>query len=65
MPFTTIGSSLGMSQSQARKRVTRLVQNRVIRITALADPRSLGFGVQAWVTLSVRPGHSGANAPRR
>jgi Lrp/AsnC family transcriptional regulator for asnA, asnC and gidA len=58
VPFATIGSSLGMSESQVRKRVTRLVQSGVIRITALADPRSLGFGVQAWVALSVRPGHS-------
>jgi DNA-binding Lrp family transcriptional regulator len=57
VPFATIGSSLGMSESQVRKRVTRLVQNGVIRITALADPRSLGFGVQAWVALTVRPGH--------
>jgi DNA-binding Lrp family transcriptional regulator len=58
IPFATIGASLGMSESQVRKRVTRLVDNGVIRITALADPRSLGFGVQAWVALSVRPGHS-------
>jgi DNA-binding Lrp family transcriptional regulator len=58
VPFATIGSALGMSESQVRKRVTRLVSNGVIRITALADPRSLGFGVQAWVALNVRPGHS-------
>ncbi|MGY1591189.1 Lrp/AsnC family transcriptional regulator [Geodermatophilus sp. SYSU D00708] len=55
--FATIGNELGMSESQVRKRVNRLVESGVVRITALADPRSLGFGVQAWVAIGVRPGH--------
>ncbi|MCW2579932.1 MAG: HTH-type transcriptional regulator [Blastococcus sp.] len=58
LPFAAVGKSLDMSESQVRKRVTRLVDNGIIRITALADPRSLGFSVQAWVAISTRPGHS-------
>ena len=58
LPFAAVGKTLGMSESQVRKRVTRLVDNGIIRITALADPRSLGFSVQAWVAISTRPGHS-------
>jgi DNA-binding Lrp family transcriptional regulator len=58
LPFATVGKTLGMSESQVRKRATRLVDNGIIRITALADPRSLGFSVQAWVAISTRPGHS-------
>ena len=58
LPFATVGKTLAMSESQVRKRVTRLVDNGIIRITALADPRSLGFSVQAWVAISARPGHS-------
>lgn len=58
IPFATLGERLGMSESQVRKRVTRMVDSGTIRITALADPRSLGFGVQAWIAIRCAPGHS-------
>jgi Lrp/AsnC family transcriptional regulator for asnA, asnC and gidA len=61
VPFGTLGETLGMSESQVRKRVSRLVDTGVIRITALADPRSLGFGTQAWIAIRCRPGHGVAD----
>jgi Lrp/AsnC family transcriptional regulator for asnA, asnC and gidA len=57
-PFGTVGDRLGISESQVRKRVTRLLAERAIRITAIANPRSLGFNVQVWVAIRVAPGHS-------
>jgi DNA-binding Lrp family transcriptional regulator len=58
LPFGTIGDRLGISESQVRKRVTRMLAERAIRITAIANPRSLGFNVQVWVAIRVAPGHS-------
>jgi Lrp/AsnC family transcriptional regulator for asnA, asnC and gidA len=58
LPFGLIGERLGVSESQVRKRVTRMTAERTIRITAIANPRSLGFNVQLWVGIRVAPGHS-------
>jgi Lrp/AsnC family transcriptional regulator for asnA, asnC and gidA len=58
LPFGLVGERLGISESQVRKRVTRMVGERSVRITAIANPRSLGFTVQIWVGIRVAPGHS-------
>ena len=58
LPFGVVGDQLGISESQVRKRVTRMLAERTIRITAIANPRSLGLTVQIWVAIRVAPGHS-------
>jgi Lrp/AsnC family transcriptional regulator for asnA, asnC and gidA len=56
LPFLGIAETVGISESQVRKRVTRMLADRVLRITALANPRSLGFETQVWVAVRARPG---------
>lgn len=58
IPFRKLGDRVGMSESQARKRVVRMVELGAIAITALVDPRSLGFRTQAWLGINCLPGHS-------
>jgi Lrp/AsnC family transcriptional regulator for asnA, asnC and gidA len=58
LPFQTVGEKLGISESQVRKRVTRMLGERVIRITAIANPRSLGFETQVWMAIRCRPSES-------
>ncbi|NJC73195.1 Lrp/AsnC family transcriptional regulator [Planosporangium thailandense] len=58
LPFGLVGERLGISESQVRKRVTRMLQEKTIRITAIANPRSLGFAMQAWMAIRCAPGHS-------
>jgi Lrp/AsnC family transcriptional regulator for asnA, asnC and gidA len=57
LPFGVVGDQLGISESQVRKRVTRMLAEKTIRITAIANPRSLGFTMQVWVGIRVAPGH--------
>ncbi|MCX4479193.1 Lrp/AsnC family transcriptional regulator [Streptomyces cellulosae] len=56
LPFQAVAETVGISESQVRKRVTRMIGDRVLRITAIANPRSLGFGMQVWVAIRCRPG---------
>lgn len=56
-PFALVGEHLGISESQVRKRVGRLLETRTIRITAIANPRSLGFEMLAWVAIKCGVGH--------
>jgi Lrp/AsnC family transcriptional regulator for asnA, asnC and gidA len=58
LAFSVIGERLGMSESQVRKRVARMLGERVIRIAAIANPLSLGFERQVWVAIRCRPGQS-------
>jgi Lrp/AsnC family transcriptional regulator for asnA, asnC and gidA len=58
LPFGLVGERLGISESQVRKRVTRMLAEKTIRITGIANPRSLGFNVQVWAAIRVAPGHS-------
>jgi Lrp/AsnC family transcriptional regulator for asnA, asnC and gidA len=58
LPFGLIGERLGVSESQVRKRVARLLEERTMRVTALANPRTLGFEMLVWVGITCRSGHS-------
>jgi Lrp/AsnC family transcriptional regulator for asnA, asnC and gidA len=58
LPFGLVGERLGISESQVRKRVTRMLSEKTIRIAAIANPRSLGFNMQVWVAIRCAPGHS-------
>ena len=58
LPFAVVGEQLGISESQVRKRVARLLESKTMRITAIANPRSLGFETVTWVGIRSRPGQS-------
>jgi Lrp/AsnC family transcriptional regulator for asnA, asnC and gidA len=54
-PFRAIARSLDIGEGTVRFRVTRLQENGILRILALADPYALGYAVQASVLVRVRP----------
>jgi DNA-binding Lrp family transcriptional regulator len=57
-PFSTVADIIGVSESLVRKRVTRLIDSGTIRLTAIVNPRSLGFEIVAWLAIRALPGRS-------
>ncbi len=53
--FTEIGKEVGVSEGTVRKRVTRLVDDGIIRIIGLVDPHLVGFHAPAIIQVSVIP----------
>lgn len=51
LPFALVGKEVGLSESQVRKRVGRMIDEQVMRITAIVNPRSLGFDTVVWVAM--------------
>jgi Lrp/AsnC family transcriptional regulator for asnA, asnC and gidA len=51
-----IAGHLSISESQARQRVARMLDSGVVRILAITNPRSLGFGTLAWLGIVAAPG---------
>jgi Lrp/AsnC family transcriptional regulator, regulator for asnA, asnC and gidA len=47
----------GVSERSVRYRLERMLRDRVIRVSAIVNPRAVGFGVTADVMLEVEPGH--------
>jgi Lrp/AsnC family transcriptional regulator, regulator for asnA, asnC and gidA len=47
----------GVSERSVRYRLDQLLHHRVIRVSAIANPKAVGFGVTADVLLEVEPGH--------
>ena len=60
--FTEIGKAVGYSEGTIRKRVTRLVDDGLIRIIGLVDPHRVGFDAPAIIQVSVIPPHLEAAA---
>jgi Lrp/AsnC family transcriptional regulator for asnA, asnC and gidA len=60
--FTEIGKAVGYSEGTIRKRVTRLVDDGLIRIIGLVDPHLVGFDAPAIIQVSVIPPHLEAAA---
>jgi Lrp/AsnC family transcriptional regulator for asnA, asnC and gidA len=54
-PFRAIARSLGVGEGTVRFRATRLQEEGILRILALADPFALGYAVQASVLVRVTP----------
>lgn len=54
MPYAKLGPLVGLSPAAVRQRVLALTTSGVMQVVAVTDPISLGFGVQAWVGVSVR-----------
>lgn len=54
-PFRRIARSLGVAEGTVRQRATRLQEEGILHILALADPFRLGYAVQASVLVRVAP----------
>jgi len=50
-----IGRLLGISEASVRKRLARLQERKVFRLTLVTDVSILGIGLGAYVRLAVRP----------
>jgi Lrp/AsnC family transcriptional regulator for asnA, asnC and gidA len=55
--YREIGRGLGVPEATVRSRVTKLLENGHIRITAVGNPLGLGVEVVAITLIRVRPGH--------
>lgn len=53
-PFALVGQQVGLSESQVRKRVARLVDGQTMRITAIVNPRRLSFDTVVWVAIKAK-----------
>jgi Lrp/AsnC family transcriptional regulator for asnA, asnC and gidA len=51
-----VARRLAISESQARQRVTRMLNSGVVRILGITNPRSLGFTTLAWLGIVAAPG---------
>ncbi len=50
-----IARSLRVSEGTIRRRLSKLLQERVIRVVALAEPKKLGYSTSAFIGLRVHP----------
>jgi Lrp/AsnC family transcriptional regulator for asnA, asnC and gidA len=55
MPYTSIAKELALSEATVRSRVQRLLEEKVIQIVAVGDPKKLGFQVDGNIRLHVDP----------
>jgi DNA-binding Lrp family transcriptional regulator len=51
VPFSLVAERLEVSETQIRKRYSRMVDSGAVRVMALTDPRSLGFHTMAWLAI--------------
>lgn len=54
-PFSQIAREVGVTEKTVRRRVRELIDDGVIRITAVTDPDVLGYGAAALLQLDVDP----------
>jgi len=52
-PYTQMAPAVGLSEAAVRQRVQRLIDAGVMQIVGVTDPRTLGFGRQAMIGLTV------------
>ena len=53
--FTEIADKLGVSISNVRTRVTKLIEEKTIQIIGRVNPQNVGFNAYANIAVSVRP----------
>jgi Lrp/AsnC family transcriptional regulator for asnA, asnC and gidA len=56
VPFLRVARTLGVSESQVRQRVARMLESGAVRVLAITNPRSLGFETIAWVAIVASAG---------
>jgi Lrp/AsnC family transcriptional regulator for asnA, asnC and gidA len=65
MPATEIARRIaGVSDQSVHYRIKRLLQQDVIRVSAIVDPRAIGYAVRADAFINVKPGCVSALAQR-
>ncbi len=52
-PYAALAPKVGLSQAAVRARVKRLLDEKIVTVTARVDPHSLGLGVFAFVYLTI------------
>jgi len=55
-PQADIAKKLDAPETTVRRRLKRPLDERIIRIVAIADPRALGYNVRAMIGIRTRPG---------
>lgn len=55
MSFTEMASELGVSISNIRNRVAKLIDDKTIQIVGRVNPEKVGFHAYAHIVISVRP----------
>lgn len=53
MPYTKIAKELDIAESTARARTQRLIQDGIIKIVAVSDPRMLGYQIYGNIKLII------------
>ncbi len=53
LPYSQLGSLVGLSEAATRQRVHRLTERNIMQIVAVTDPAKVGFPLQAMVAVSV------------
>ena len=57
VPNTQIARALGLSEPTVRKRIDRLVQDEIVRVLAVINPRKAGLDTAVILGVKVAPGH--------
>jgi Lrp/AsnC family transcriptional regulator for asnA, asnC and gidA len=52
-PYAEIATELGLAASTVQQRATRLIENKQIEITAVAEPSTIGYPVSATIAVKV------------
>jgi Lrp/AsnC family transcriptional regulator for asnA, asnC and gidA len=55
MPYTEIAQRLSISEGTVRNRVTRMIDEGVLRIVGMVDPVSYGLDAPAMIGITIRP----------
>ena len=53
-----VAREVGVSEATVRRRLSRLIQQDVLRITAVPNPEKLGYGTSALIRVQTSPGKS-------
>ena len=56
MSYSAIARQVGISEGAVRNRVNRMVEDKVFKIMAVADPVKLGYSAYAMIAMKLSPG---------
>ncbi|MBT17636.1 MAG: AsnC family transcriptional regulator [Dehalococcoidia bacterium] len=51
----SMARDLGVSEGTVRRRLTKLIDDKIIRVVAIAEPEQMGFHTSAFIGLQVDP----------
>ncbi len=53
--LANVSRGLGVSEGTVRRRLAKLLQDRIIRVIAIAEPEQLGYHTSAFIGLQIDP----------